>query len=96
MSTRNLTRRLERLEAEVALPEEEVYPFMVTWIGDDGKMHWRLSEMRTPKVNGRLRPSEGRWVALGSGRGTGEEEYTAALKRSTPLGAGTGHGYGGR
>ena len=70
-------------------------PVMFTWIGDDGEMHWELSEMRTPKVNGRPRPSEGRWVAIGSGLGTGDE-YTAALKRSTPLGAGTGHGYGGR
>jgi hypothetical protein len=79
MNSKNLSRRLERLEAEMAPPEERVVPFMVTYIQDGGELEWKLSEMRTPIVNGRLRPSEGRWVAIGSGRGRGDE-YMAALK----------------
>ncbi len=45
-------------------------------------MHWDLSEMRLPKVNGRLRPSDGRWVAIEAGQGT-EAECIAARERAS-------------
>jgi hypothetical protein len=34
MTSKNLYRRLERLETEMAPPEEHVMPFIVTDIGD--------------------------------------------------------------
>jgi hypothetical protein len=56
MSSQNLVRRLERLEAERAPAEEDVLPFIVTDMSDDGTpMKTTISEMRFPRVPDRRR-----------------------------------------
>jgi len=54
MSGKNLVRRLERLEAKLAPAEEEVLPFVVTDMSDDGTpMKTTISEFRFPKQKSR-------------------------------------------
>ena len=56
MSGKNLFRRLERLEAELAPAEEEVLTLVVTEMHDDGEpMTTKTSELRFPKPPNRRR-----------------------------------------
>jgi hypothetical protein len=54
MSGKNLSQRLERLEAELAPAEENVLTFVVTEIGSEGEpTKTEISEWRFPKQTSR-------------------------------------------